>query len=89
MTGIEVIAKERAEQLSKHHYTIGKDFKFNDDGQLRQGALFLLTEDYGSSVPKCWDEDIFKKMKNKSLKDRLAIAGALIAAEIDRLNHYK
>ena len=32
-----------------------------------------------------WDEDLWQKMCNKSYKDRLIIAGALIAAEIDRL----
>jgi len=36
--------------------------------------------------PNGWDVDIYKKMRNKSYKERLIIAGALIAAELDRLS---
>ena len=37
-------------------------------------------------VPEGWSFELFKKMCNKPYKERLVIAGALIAAEIDRLN---
>ncbi len=36
-------------------------------------------------MPKEWDKTITEKMLNKNYKQRLVIAGALIAAEIDRL----
>lgn len=38
-------------------------------------------------VPHNWDKDIWLKMMNKPYKERLIIAGALIAAEIDRINN--
>jgi len=37
-------------------------------------------------TPKGWDHKIWEKMCHKNYKKRLIIAGALIAAEIDRLN---
>ena len=87
MTGIDLISKERKEQLTKHHRSIIKDVQDNCNGQLRSGARKLLIpnpsnlEDY---PPEGWDKRIWKKMCNKPYKQRLIIAGALIAAEIDR-----
>lgn len=37
-------------------------------------------------VPAGWDKNIWYKMFDKPYKERLIIAGALIAAEIDRIN---
>ena len=36
--------------------------------------------------PNGWNIDLYKKMREKPYKERLIIAGALIAAELDRLN---
>ena len=36
-------------------------------------------------MPSDWDDTISLKMCSKSYKERLIIAGALIAAELDRL----
>ncbi len=86
-TGINLIAKERQEQIEKHNRTIEKDVIENEDGELGYGAIALIggiEEDFPD-----WDYEICKKMINKSYKDRLIIAGALIAAEIDRLNYKK
>jgi len=38
-------------------------------------------------APEGWNEERWNKMLNKSDERRLVIAGALIAAEIDRLNY--
>lgn len=38
-------------------------------------------------MPHGWNKEIWLKMMNKPYKERLIIAGALIAAEIDRLNN--
>lgn len=45
----------------------------------------LSKEVLGQLCPKGWSEDVWQRMCNKSKKERLIIAGALIAAEIDRL----
>jgi len=88
-TGIELITEERAEQLSKHNRTVEKDVTENGSYQLAIGASKLLAypaecHDY-QLPPNRWDVDVYKKMRDKPYKERLIIAGALIAAEIDRL----
>ena len=90
--GIELIAIERAEQIEKHGRTIASDVRNNSEFQLTDAASFLCKpdtdpEDYDIQdyLPVGWDLDIFTKMCYKPYKQRLIIAGALIAAEIDRL----
>lgn len=93
-TGIEMIAEERQQQIEKHGRTVEKDIKTNGSGQLVSAAVHILgrstvldfdgTEDY---VPDGWDAAIYDKMYGKSYEERLIIAGALIAAELDRIQH--
>lgn len=86
-TGVELIAKERKEQIEKHKRTVELDVKLNFDKQLSTAAMRLLYNDSStSSYPIGWNKNIWNHMRNKSYKERLIIAGALIAAEIDRLN---
>lgn len=93
-TGIELIAEERQEQIEKHNRTVILDVVRNSNGQLSEAAAMLaynenncldLEEIALDHCPESWDPVIWKKMVDKSYKDRLIIAGALIAAEIDRL----
>ena len=93
-TGIELITKERHEQIYKHKITPEFDFKHNSEEQLVLGAIDLLLVDEIMSddeikyvTPKGWDADIFLKICSKPYKERLIIAGAFIAAEIDRLQY--
>ncbi len=89
--GIELIAKERQEQIEKHGRTIKEDMEQNADFQLLIGARALLRNDSHSinmgDFPNDWDYPICKRMMNKNYRERLIIAGALIAAELDRLNN--
>lgn len=92
MTGIELIAKERKEQIEKHGRTIEQDIEFNYDCQLGTAACTLCYEaieeiDSRNDPPHNWDLEIWQKMYDKPYKERLIIAGALIAAELDRLNN--
>jgi len=98
LTGSELITAERYEQLLKHGRTIAKDVKYNTKNELLIAAEELLiscsnknyptdTRSLGYMAPPGWDKDIFVKMMQKPVKGRLIIAGALIAAELDRL-HY-
>ena len=89
-TGIELIAQERKEQIKKHLRSVEYDVNFNSDNQLSKAAAGLCVDDIGGywsfkTLPEGWDQQIWDKMTNKSYKERLIIAGALIAAEIDRL----
>ena len=83
-TGIDLIRQERKEQIAKHQHTIYKDVVKNSDGQLRVAAIMLLLNNENSIAPQGWDINVWKKMLSKPYKDRLILAAALIAAEIDR-----
>lgn len=89
-SGIELIAAERQEQIEKHGRTLAYDRLNNDNEQLSQGAEMLLAVEHeegidSESYPYGWDKELCSKMIGKTYKDRLIIAGALIAAEIDRV----
>lgn len=87
-TGIELIAIERKEQIEKHGRAVEKDVFQNNDRELSIAASELLhTAPYVEDFPPGWDKSIVIKMARKSYKERLIIAGALIAAEIDRLQN--
>lgn len=71
---------------------VKKDVYDNDMQQLSECAEMLLAVEHeegidSASFPSGWDHDTCYKMLCKSYYDRLIIAGALIAAEIDRLNN--
>lgn len=99
MNGTDLITKERQEQVVKHHRTTLQDVEYNDSGQLINAARALLypedktiiNAEIHAARPKegnhgmGWDFYIFSKMMRKPYKERLVIAGALIAAEIDRI----
>lgn len=84
MTGIELIAQERKEQIEKHGWTAEHD-QNHDKGELARVAATLAVMHTGSVA--IIGGDIW------GLRDKLAgdpihalkVAGALIAAEIDRL----
>lgn len=89
-TGIELIAQERKEQIEKHGRSLRHDSEVNDSGQLVVMAELLLISEHEEGVepswfPDDWDENLVYKMLHKSPIEKLTIAGALIAAEIDRL----
>ena len=91
MTGIELIAKERQEQIDKHGRTIEIDVLENWDFQLSTAACALCYEaieeiDMRNDPPTNWDLELWQAMHDKPYNERLVIAGALIAAEIDRVN---
>jgi hypothetical protein len=89
-SGIELIAQERQEQITKHGRTIESDVEQNDNKQLAVCAEMLLAVEHEEGIdpesyPDGWDEDVCRYMISKPYKERLIIVGALIAAEIDRL----
>lgn len=90
-TGIELIAQERKEQIEKHGYSLASDQDINTDCQLSTAACILCYEaideiDSRNDPPHDWSLEAWQKMHDKPYKERLVIAGALIAAELDRLN---
>lgn len=91
-SGIELISEERQEQIQKHGRSISQDVVYNSglEKPLTKAAS-ALTVEHGiqlaaeSMKPSNWDQEIWFKMMSKPYKERLIIAGALIAAEIDRV----
>lgn len=97
-TGIELITIERQEQIEKHGWTIEKDSRYKVDTLLTLAkylmthqndaegdnlSAYLFSDVFGPNFPK----NLKIKLDSKSHIERLTVAGALIAAEIDRLNN--
>lgn len=92
MTGIELIAKERKEQLEVHHISIQDDVNNNKNIELTQAAEALVTVGTGrrlSMMPIGWDKKTWDYMITKPYWKRLILAGAFCAAELDRLEAIK
>lgn len=93
MTGIEQITEERYKQMHKNKHTVYSDKLLNNEEQLIVAVEILLQNtplnkvdmDQNFQCPHKWNQEDFRSMLNKSYKERLIIAGALIAAEIDRI----
>lgn len=85
-TGIEIIAQERAEQIEKHGRTVQSDVEINVNGELKQVARYLLGIGTNNEYPRNWSQEWKYRFDRKSDQEKLIIAGALIAAELDRLN---
>lgn len=91
-TGIELITDERSKQIEKLGVTVKNDAEFNHNGQLAHAAAILSYHDIEDcyarhEAPEGWNLERWQKMHDKTHKERLVIAGALIAAELDRLEY--
>jgi hypothetical protein len=85
-TGIELIAEERREQIEKHGFSLELDAEYYKNNELIEAAHFALQPNHpGTRWPDVWDITFAEKIKNKNRVGQLKVAGALIAAEIDRL----
>lgn len=90
--GVQLIAQERQKQIEKHGYTaewMSNNSEYYDQNQLLYAAHTLLSEDVKGIVycvePLNWDKEDFEKLCEKPKKDRIKIAAAFLAAELDRL----
>lgn len=81
--GIARIQEEREEQRAKHGFSDAHDDAL-DGGELETAAIAVLTED-PSWWPERMDQQLFMRATEKDTQGRLAVAGALIAAELDRI----
>jgi hypothetical protein len=83
-SGIELITAERQDQIEKHSFDKSHD---NNEAafNLSNAAVFVLTQDE-AYFPKEWEGKWRDKFRAKTYKERLVTAGALLAAEIDKLN---
>lgn len=97
-TGIELIARERERQIFKEGWSAKHDDGHGDGALARAGAVYATPEklrqhkmigDY-TVQDHLWpfDEEWFKPTPEDRIRE-LVKAGALIAAEIDRLQRLK
>jgi len=83
--GIIAMLNERNDQINKHGYTAHNDVLYNQNGELVVAARALMKELCAPhDFPEKWDKAVVRKMVLKPYTDRLVIAGALLAAEVDR-----
>jgi len=88
--GAAAITAERERQLTEEGYTLGHDLENNKAGELALAACYYAHPDAGEAgkcFPRNWDYRHGKRGAFSMLR-RLAVAGALIAAEYDRIVHY-
>lgn len=83
-TGIELITEERLEQIEKHGWDLKHDADYNQN-QLIKAALFCISPE-NFEWPYYWHEHFRAKILLKNRVNQLRVAGALIAAEIDRIH---
>ena len=91
--GIAVIAAERRRQKRVERFTAERDDEYVNSELASAAAAYSLPEHArsvvlaGTEIPSCWpwDQKWWKPTSDDRVRE-LAKAGALIAAEIDRLN---
>lgn len=97
-TGVELIAEERQRQIDKYGYTAEHDvMEYTEEGsvceQLAEAAACYATPAYqrdvnnnfvGCPIKWPWMEQFWKPTPENRIRE-LVKAGALLAAEIDRL----
>lgn len=94
MGGVEAFRVERIKQIMKGH-TVESDAEHNNDYELSIGAQLIaftpnegmdMTDRYEMLVKLTgWEPYFCETVLEKDYKDRLRIAGALLAAEYDRI----
>lgn len=84
-SGIELISKERCEQITKHGWSLKDDQSYSDE-QLLKAALFCIDQKR-FEWPFGWLAMFRDKIIRKDRIQQLTVAGALIAAEIDRIQN--
>ena len=86
-TGIELITEEREEQILKHGFKVENDADYSNNELVKASFFAINPEQF--EWPFYWREDYRSKILRKTRIQRLTVAGALIAAEIDRLQYYE
>lgn len=95
--GVQMIAQERQKQIYKHGFTAEHHAdhpEWYEQGQLQYAAMALLSQDgepekVMTETPVNWDFGWFQNLLQRNPYERVKIAGALLAAELDRQNEIR
>jgi hypothetical protein len=89
MKGIALIAAERERQITEKSWTPENDDTHNRGDLAKAAAACILNDQYGAvfNTPQ-WGLRLAEKHRGDRVR-QLVIAGALVAAEIDRLQRVK
>lgn len=85
LVGVLKIKEERESQIYDHGFDVSHDRKNNKYGEIKQAVAAILNDDLDLFARTGWDYEFYHKIKAKPELEQLAICGALVAAEIDRL----
>ena len=83
MTGIELIAAERQRQIEEERRSLGRDAEVYTDGEFVDAAMCYASQDSEQHWSWPWSDEWWNPSDDPVRN--LVKAGALIAAEIDRL----
>ncbi|WP_324022834.1 hypothetical protein RFF38_00260 [Pasteurella multocida] len=84
--GVTLIASERQHQQSEKGFTLNSDTQYTNDELVRAAMCYMQAQSRHAIMPGLWSWG--KNYWNpKDRKQNLIRAGALIAAEIDRLHN--
>jgi len=81
--GVELISEERKEQIQKHGWNIENDSHYENE-ELLQAAVYCISQEI-EEWPTGWNTFFQDKILSKDRIGQLKVAGAFVAAEIDRL----
>lgn len=95
-TGIQLIIDERVRQIEEEGFLPENDLAYDNGELANAAAYYAMTDDLIHFIDSEWGNDMhlhiwpfdlkyLKRSKENRIRD-LQKAGALIAAEIDRLN---
>jgi len=85
-SGIVLIANERNEQLYKHGKSVEYDRQVNSLRQLA-GCAYAIIGSEPQSFPGDQSDEFINKVLAKPYRERIKIAGAMLAAELDRISN--
>ncbi len=83
--GVYLIAAERHRQLTEEGFTFEHDDVTNNDEQLASAAAFYATPERYGQMTVFWPWGNPHKKRQHTRLRQLVVAGALLAAEIDRI----
>jgi hypothetical protein len=89
LVGVLKIKEERESQVYEHGYDVTHDRNNNKHGEIKQAVAAILNDDLDLFARTGWDYEFYHHIKAKPELEQLAICGALVAAEIDRLTTKK